>query len=586
MSERLNEKMLGVELEQMISPEEEKLKEEYKKLLIDIGMEGKYQRLLFRVFCMAAFLCCLLLTSFPLQKDIPEHYCVNKQDFVDNSEGKFNIYKADSKRFSIITETQCVEQICFKKEEIGEGVESHNKMVENQITDEKLNPRNTVLIVDNKSVTNFVTELNVICKMESFFGTMTQMLFLGRIIGNFVFAYVSDKYGRLICFKLQVYTIVVCHLIFFFVKVDWVYILVALVASGCLNTYNLVSAMSTEMMSQKMYSLLNGLLGASFTLTGLIDIVVLYFLKNWNILLLLHFLVSGVVVYAMTYYLTETPIFLLDQGNYRELSETIKKMATVNETYESQNVKNRLDALKEFRNINKIKSKTEGFFNSLSAEFASAYSSRRGSAVSKKPENFIESISGPYMIAFKSKETSTQFLKILFVYLTMNFVFYGQVLNVEKMNGNIYFNSFIIYTAEIISEISAGYFLQNYGRRQMIIACFGLSTFFCFLLNIIEISGGSPVFFTMFIFLNSFFISITFVVIYVYSAELFDSNVKSTMVSLLVNLSNVFLLTSPYLIAQFTSPFGLFCILSLGACLNGFILKETKLEEVNSVVNN
>ncbi len=168
----------------------------------------------------------------------------------------------------------------------------------------------------------------------------------------------------------------------------------------------------------------------------------------------------------------------------------------------------------------------------------------------------------------------------------MNFVFYGQVLNVEKMNGNIYFNSFIIYTAEMISEISAGYFLQNYGRRQMIIACFGLSTFFCFFLNIIEIFGGSRVFFTIFIFANSFFISITFVVIYVYSAEIFDSNVKSTMVSLLINLSNVFLLLSPYLIAKFTSPFGLFCILSLCACLNGFILKETKMEEVNTVVNN
>jgi MFS family permease len=576
MSGRLKDKILQNDNEDIsiINPEEEKLKESYKKLLLDIGMEGKYQKYLFALFCMAAFLCCLLLTSFPLQKDLPEHYCLNRIEFEDDLEDKYSEFKKNTKKYKIIKNEQCIEQMCFKKEEEGEGIESHNKLIINH-EHQNSSPSSTILVIDKKSVINFVTELDVICHMESFFSTMTQMLFLGRILGNFVFSYISDKYGRLVCFKIQFYTIVMCYLTFYFIRIDLIYIIVSLLVSCCVNVYNLVSAMSTEIMSQKMYSLLNGLLGASFTMTGLLCIFVFCFFKNWNILIYIHFIVTAFVMYAVyTDFLTESPIFLLDQGNYSHLNKVITHIATVNDTLESANVEYRIQELREFRNLNKIKSRTDGFFTPVRTP--RKVSDAISNSSTYKPESFLESLFGPYLIAFKSQETTTQFFKQLFIYLTMHFVFFGQVLNVEKMNGNIYYNSFIIYLAEIISEISAGYFLQKYGRRQMVIWCFGLSAVFCLILNIIERTGGFRFLFTIFIFANSFFISITFVVVYVYSAEIFDSNVKSTMNSLLVNLSNVFLLASPYLISQFASPFALFCMLSLGACLNGFILKETK----------
>lgn len=580
MSERLKDKILqnNNECLKIINPEEEKLKESYKKILIDIGMEGKYQKYLFVLFCMSAFLCCVLITSFALQKDIPDHYCLNKIEFEDDLENKYLEFKKNNKNYKIINDEKCIEQMCFKKEELGEGLEIHNKIILNHEHTNNL-PSTTVLVIDKKSIINFVTLLDVVCNMESFFGIMTQMLFLGRILGNFVFSYISDKYGRLICFKIQFYSLFICYLIYYFVRIDIIYIIVTLLVSGFVNIYNLVTAMSTEMMSQKMYSLLNGFLGASFTTTGLLCIIVFYYFKNFNIMIYIHFFITSFVIYAVyTDFLTETPIFLLDQGNYSHLNKVIKHIATINDTLKSANIESRLQELREYRNLHQIKSKTDEFFTPTHTPKKLSITNSQLS--NNKPSSMMENLFGPYLIAFKSKETTIVFFKLLFIFLTMHFVFFGQVLNVEKMNGNIYFNSFIMYLAEIISEISGGYFLQTYGRRKMLIWCFGMSAFFCFILNIIERTGDFRILFTIFIFANSFFISMTFTVVYVYSAEIFDSKIKSTMNSLLINLSNIFLLVSPYLISKFASPFALFFILSLGACLNGFVLKETKVDLV------
>lgn len=533
MQEKLNVKQESLD---------ELVKDKYKNILDNIKMDGKFQKIIFLHICMSAFISCLLLTVFPLQKDLPEYLCIDRQEFLDDN--VYLKYRFDtSNRFKVIKNEHCIEKYCHK--------------LENDFQ----SPILWHIVADYNSIKNFVTELDVFCDLEGFFGRLTQFVFSGRIFGMMLFSYIADKKGRYICFLIQVYIITISYIIFLFFKSKIVFLIIGFFASSCLNIYNLASIMSTEIMSQPMYSLLNGLIGACFTLCGIIDILVLYFIKDWNILLYIHLVVCAIVYYITKHYLTETPLFLLDRKEYDSLNSVICKISKINDTYEQQNVQEKIKNVKEL-----INSKKQDYLTDEDMNWKNNL---------RKKESVIESIFGPYILILKSNKNLVQFIQLLFIYLAMNLVFYGQLLNIERMDGNIYFNSFIIYIAEIIAEVLAGYILQIMQRRRLIAFCFLLSSIFCGAIGFLE-GDENLTYRTAAIFANSFCCSISFISVYVYSAELFDTNVKSTLISLLSNISNLFMLVSPYLIELFATPFALFAIFSFIASLNALILKETK----------
>jgi MFS family permease len=513
----------------------EKVKELYKAIYNkDINLEGRYQKIMFALMCIASFVSCLILTVFALQKDPPEYECFNRIDFFDQDHHANILYGKykNNQSFKIIENGHCIDKYCSKRPDYG-----------NHIL--------WVLVADYSSITNFVTELDIFCDIETFFARMTQVVFIGRIFGMILFSYISDKYGRYVSFWIQLILIIISNFGFLFLKTKFFYLFLSFVVCSCLNIYSLSSVMSTEIMSESMYSLLNGLIAAFFTICGLSDIFVLYFLKNWNILIYVHIIVCGIGVYLCKTYLTETPLYLLDKELYHQYEEVIIKISKINQTYETSNIKSKLDEIKlkypEVTNVVEKKEESRGLFLT---------------------------IFGPYVLVFISYRNMNQLALMLVIYLAMNLVFYGQLLNIEKLEGNIYFNTSVVYIAEIIAEVSAGYLLQRLPRKGLITFCFGLSTFFCFAVSGLSEEYGALR--TCAIFINSFAISVSFISVYVYSAELFSTNVKSTMLSLLSNLSNLFMLITPYLIELFASPFLLFAIFSGIATLNASILKETK----------
>ena len=108
-----------------------------------------------------------------------------------------------------------------------------------------------------------------------------------------------------------------------------------------------------------MYSLLNGLIGASFTICGMTGIIIMCFFKDMDLLIYIHLIMCAAVGYLMSNYLTETPVFLLDQKNYKGLNEVITKISIINETYYEQRVKHRIEALEEFHQFTSKRNERE-----------------------------------------------------------------------------------------------------------------------------------------------------------------------------------------------------------------------------------
>jgi MFS family permease len=498
--------------------------EAYRDLLNEIGLEGKYQKILSILFCLTTLFCCLILTSMPVQKEYPSHSCISREEL---NSTKYNYIINNKEQFKIYDDQKCISKLCS---------------------------RNQILIVDFYSIRNFITELDIVCDFEDFYLRSTQMIFFGRIVGNIIFSYISDKFGRFKSYKIQFYLLLGSYITMLLIKNQFVYLLVCFVTSGCFNIYNLASAMSTETMNLSMYSLVNGLIGAFYSLSGFLNIFVLYFFHNFPYLIMMNILIGCIVGYLMINYMTETPHFLLAKKNYYQLNNVIVKIAEINETLDNKEVKRKFKAINNFLISQK--------FNSDNLT---------------QVENFeIKEILGPYKTAFRSKTTTFTFIKLMIPFAAMFVIYFGQALNVEKMNGSIYFNSLMIYSGEIIAEISSGIFLKLYKRKFLMIGAYACS--FVLLLFMITLY-----FFKIFAFLqtilllaNTFFISVLFTVLYVYAAEIFDTSVKSTMISVLVNFSNLLLLFSPYMIDSFSSPLILFAIFSGLGAFNSYFLIETK----------
>jgi MFS family permease len=523
----------------------EPLKEKYLSILSDVGLEGKFQKIMFVLICSLSFISVLIIPIFPMNKDLPDHICINYEELnINQTYSKFR-----GPQFLIIETKSCIAKFCQDYSTINEqGINTNQNKTQ-------------ILIVDKSSVRNLITELDILCDHHIFFEILNAALFLGRIVGNILFSYIADSYGRLQSATIQTYMIIFCYTISFFIKSKWISVLVVFTLAATLNMYHLINALSTEYMSQNYYTTLNGFIGVFFSICGLYTVTIFYYYRNWNILILIHLSVSFLSLYLIKSYMVETPFFLLQQKNYKDLNRVLRKISQVNGTYESFGIDKKISGIEKEIYRNELKQEKDFF-----EEKKTSYN-----------EMLLQNTPGPYLISFKSSKTTKNFLKLVLIYLSMNLTYFGQILNIEKVSGNFFFNNLIVYIGEIIAELSSVFLMNKYKRVELIFGCFAISTILSFFINILEAYSMFPVVMTITILLNSYFISVVFVVVYTYAVEIFDPDVKNTMNCLLDNLSNIFMIFSPPLLEFFTTPYATYGIVSGIAAWNSLYLHETKL---------
>jgi len=255
----------------------------------------------------------------------------------------------------------------------------------------------------------------------------------------------------------------------------------------------------------------------------------------------------------------ETQYYLLDQKKYSELYDTLVKISKLNGTFDREEVLVNFKTVENMIKIEKINDTKDILISN---------------DVKPNLSQIFSSILGPYIKTFNSYANILIIMKLFFMFITMYFIYFGQLLNVEKLNGNLYFNNLIIYFGELIADISASWFLSKLKRKQLIFMCFSLCTICSVFVHVLEISDLFYLLKTTFVFANSLFISILFMAVFIYSSEVLDPNVKNTIISILTNVSTIFLLFSPQIIELFSTPFILFSVISFISALNSLIIKE------------
>jgi len=507
--------------------QENKLRLKYLELLESTDLQGKYQKMHFIVTFFIAFSCCMTILMFPLQKVLPKYNCYNKLEFDDGKE--YSDFKTNTKRYDIINNEQCIEDYCTT-----DHLENHGYGTIGYL----------VLVIDKASMYNWITQLGVMCNFHGFFHTASFIAFVGNIIIPSCMAYIVSKTGRLMTFRLCLKIMLVVYIFFYFSTSTYLTTLCCFLAYGFYYAYTLHSYMGTEFMSKSLGQFFIAFNNSAMPLSGIIYILLMYNFANWNVILVTNIIIFMVLITMSHTVIKESPDYLLSIKKYDEFEEVAKYMASFNGMeVEFEKVFQEVKKLRSEILITNIKNKDDDL----------------GGFENESKLWFFVNVLKQYLALFDTKGNVIKTFKFTLVYISMYILFYGYLLNVEKMEGSVYVNLALIFIGEFISENFAGALMQMFSTKQILLSMFSLCLGLCIILIFFSYIAIIRV---SLLFANAFAFSMAFVVVWSYTNDCYESNVKASAYSFLMNCSNLCVSSMQPVIELFPNPFYFFAIFS------------------------
>jgi len=502
--------------------DEEVLLKNYTNLVESINLAGYYQKVIFFILILTSLNSCLMVLVLGLHKDLPDLFCYNKHTFLDDP---FDVYKKfkNNTQFDIIYDEACIDLYC-------EGA-SENKGF-------------SILVVDNYSKMNFITKLKVLCYNESFFNKFAMIGFIGKTILPSLLSYFTDRYGRFPMYYFNIISIIFGYIILFFTKDITTTYIVGFCLFGLFQQTYLCGLIGSEFMNKNYSHLLTGVNAAAFSIEGAFAVAFMYFFENWDVLLIVNIASLIFALLLSIKYIRETPPWLLSEKRYRQLEAETLVVAKFNKTED--------EYYRVLNIINKTKINHEEYFEAIATK-----------------EGFISNFFGPYIPLFGTKLMIINMSKLTVIFVSSNIIYFGIILNVEKLGEkNIHRNLLMIFAGEIVSEIAAGVILQKFQIKQILYFGYGITAITCYLCVFIE----EPIL----LLVAAFTISLAFVACWSHVLENFDPNVKSSVLSMLMNFGSLGVAMSPYLIQIFPTAFTLFGTLSIVSLGFSYLLEVKK----------
>jgi MFS family permease len=545
----------------------------YEDAIVASNLNGKYQKILFFILAIVAFSSSMIVTGFPSQKEIPPYVCVNRLDF-EESITEYKEYKNNPLRYKIIHQEECVAHYCSMEE----NFES---------------PIFWVLIADYKKIRNFVTHLDLMCDIESYSGDFTRWIFMGRIVTTVLFSYVSDTYGRRTSWLIVLCLLALSNFLFLTISNKSLYHVIGFLSNMCMSNYNLTMIISVEVMNSDLYSIFNGVVAMLFAFCGIFTIIIMSYFKDWLVLVFIHLVIDISMIYMSYYYFYETPYFCLNKRKYDDLNDVIVNISKVNGTYEHL-VKGKLEKIEHLKRslgvvyrkvitntspnspeMQKGKRKLTAQSNlSELSNFSLGEHDNQGHNEQNSQSIFV-ALFKPYINIFYKRRQLLNLIKLTLPFITINFVYYGQLMFLERLPGDPKTNSFLIFFSELIAPNLAGWLMQFTGRKKILYFFHVCCIIFCLALAHVNNEFAS----TILLFLNSFSIAFSFVVSYVFAAEVFPTSIKTSANGLLILIGNFSLVIGDLLMSIFPSPFYLFALICLGSIFSISTMKETYKEK-------
>nr|XP_002714959.1 solute carrier family 22 member 16 isoform X1 [Oryctolagus cuniculus] len=335
-----------------------------------------------------------------------------------------------------------------------------------------------------------VTKWNLICDQKLFAKLIQPIFMFGVLLGAIIFGYFSDKKGRQVVLWFTSTGIFLFGILSTFTFDYYIFMIARFFLAMVTSGYLVVGFVYvTEFVGRKSRTWTSMNMN-SFFVFGLIVVAFTgYFVKTWW----LYQVILSSVTFPFILYcwvLPESPFWLISEGRYKEAQQLIDVMAHWNGT-------SRCDLCEV-----------------LSLDLSAPVGSK--SAATKKP-NILD--------LFYSWKVTSGTLTIWLVWFTVSFGFYSLSMKPIHSGDSVYINLFLVAVLEIPGYIFTSVLINKVGRRIGQAFCLFCIALFCtIIIAIPQRYYFGVIAATIF---ARFFIGSTFGLVYLYTAELYPTVVRS-----------------------------------------------------------
>ncbi|XP_033326051.2 organic cation transporter protein isoform X2 [Megalopta genalis] len=367
---------------------------------------------------------------------------------------------------------------------------------------------------------------------------------VGQFVGLIFAGYVSDRYGRRTILTLATFLSGISGLIHSFSVNYWMFLAFEFIdATVGAGIYSAGFILGMEMAGVKGRVLASTITSCLFAVGEVLLGLIAMWTRSWRLILRLVY-GPALLAILMPFLIPESVRWLLANGKHDKVERIYRKMARMNGLSIND------EAIGEFKEVNMVKTeKTE--------------------QLEKK---------NPLMQILGSSVMMTRLLACSFCWLTNTFVYYGLSLNSVAFAGDKYTNFILVAIVEIPAYFLTWFMTDWLGRKITLSSSFLLSGVFCLAIQFVP--SGSWSFIPLILYMGGkWCITMSFSTVYIYTAELFPTNVRHSLLGICSMTGRMGSILSPQtpLLAQIMPalPLILFGCMSLSAGLLSLIFPET-----------
>jgi MFS family permease len=354
------------------------------------------------------------------------------------------------------------------------------------------------------SLNNISYEFDLYCDNEPLIGMIGSAFFVGGIFGSIFLSRIPDLYGREKIYKILIIINFIIQLNFLFAFSPQHFILMNFLAGFNSYCMSMCTLILTEYLPRATAGLIMSLHSSMDPISGILFALFFLYINNWRLLMLISSIYSFIMVVVALKFFQESPRWLNSKNLLKESLEALEKIAIINGNQKNFQLFLTSNSNLIGDNLSKIQE-------------------------DKKTYNLFE------IFGLNSQKFNIQCLS--YIWFAIGFCYFGLLLNIEHLGGNMFVNSIITYLADIISELITGYLSDEFGRIIVMKICGVLGgTSFILYETLHSVDHWIK---SVLIFVTSFGFSGIYNLVYIYSPEVFPTSIRSTVMGWLYFSSRI-----------------------------------------------
>ena len=403
---------------------------------------------------------------------------------------------------------------------------------------------------------SLTVSFNLYCERGYLKSLCQTLFFIASNINTLIFSFLADLKGRKIAI-LILYILGAIPLLVASFAGSWILFMILLIISGAgVNPYSgLCFVLLSESSGERFRQSASVALLMTWGIGQLLFIPIAYYFRDWNVLLLYWIAIPLTIQIVSYIWIYESPKFLVSKKRFSEAKEVFKKIAATNKKSlpdfkfkeEAENELPHEPKPKQNTEVNN-KNNTVGINPIVSVatseNISNSFLNTNQNELPKKSKTQNSEKIYTYLDLWRYPSQRKITFILSLAYFALYICYYGGIFAMETLGGNIYISAILLNSSELIAYILSEIIVRKTSRKHSFATCLFIMAFSCFLF----LASENYIFSVILAMVAKFSVSISFSIIYIYTAELYPTPVRSLGIGLSTFLGKFGCALAPVLI--------------------------------------